>query len=266
LGASASVAGLLLILIYTPNFSLYAGSQDLTRSLGVSSLKNKYVLEEVNSEWGGEDCVLDPNMDESQIGKEISIERCTLGNFSEAKKRVLVLGHSLSASFTQAFDELVVSDGYAVTITSAFGVPLVGVPTSDGLQPLADYYWDSVVPILVDQLKPGDWVFLATFHGVPEVPSAEGNRKLQELEDGLQGFSDDLSDKGIRLAKLNAIPDPLERCEPALIVQQWFRPFAGDCKMPSREQFLSRRDLYDEMLTSLEAEGKLHVVPVHSIH
>lgn len=256
LGASASVAGLQLILIYTPNFSLYAGSQELAGSLGSGSLKNKYVLEEVNSEWGGEDCVLDPDMDKSQIGKEISIERCTLGNFSEAKKRILVLGHSVSASFTQAFDELVVRDGYAVTITSAFGVPLVKVPTTDGLQPLADYYWDSVIPTLVDQLKPGDWVFLASSHGMPE----------DLLEDGLRGFSDDLSDKGIRLAKLNAIPGPLEGCEPLLIVREWFRPSAGDCKMPSREQFLSRRDLYDEMLTSLEAEGKLHVVDLLDLY
>jgi peptidoglycan/LPS O-acetylase OafA/YrhL len=118
LGASTSVAVLILALAKIPNLSLYTGRSPSMVAVGVSSLSNPYLLKQTNSLWKGNECIMSDN---SQVGKKISIEDCTLGNFSDAKRRVMVFGNSFSAAFTQAFDDLVVSDGYSVTLTSSWG-------------------------------------------------------------------------------------------------------------------------------------------------
>ena len=268
-GISASIitTGLLLVAIKTPNFSLYTGSKPSLIAEGVASLTEPYFLKGVNSQWGREKCVL---ADNSEVGKEISVENCTLGNFYRAKKRILVLGNSYSAAFTQAFDELVVSDGYAVTITSSWGASPVANLASGGVWDKAnDYYWNSVVPLLVNRLKPGDWVFLindlANFS--PKNRSLQDDSKLQQLEQGLRDFSNKLSKKGIRLAMLHGNPFAREaNCQPVIAAKQWFSLFGGPCKFPNRSQSLVRRENLNRVLTSLEAEEKLSVVDLFNVY
>jgi len=112
-------------------------------AVGVPSLTNPYSLKEANLLWRGDKCVLSENL---QVSKKISVEDCTLGNFSNAKKRVMVLGNSFSTAFTQAFDDLVVSDGYSVTITSSWGAsPVKEIPNEGTWEKANNYYWDSYV-------------------------------------------------------------------------------------------------------------------------
>jgi peptidoglycan/LPS O-acetylase OafA/YrhL len=113
MGTSATTAVLIFSLAKIPNLSLYTGRSPSMVAVGVSSLTDTYSLKEVNSLWRGNKCVLSDN---SQTDKKISVEDCTLGNFSNAKKRVMVIGNSFAAAFIQAFDDLVVSDGYSVTL------------------------------------------------------------------------------------------------------------------------------------------------------
>lgn len=263
MGTSAATAVLLFSLTKIP---LYTGHSPSLVAVGVSSLMNTYSLKQVNSTWQGEKCILSDN---SQVGKKISIENCTLGNFSNAKTRVMVLGNSFSAAFTQAFDDLVVLDGYSVTVTSSWEAsPVKEIPNKGRLDKANNYYWDSVVPSLINSLRSGDWVFLinemATFS--PKYRTPETNEMLKQLKIGLEAFSDKLSTRGIRLAILHGNPFASEaNCQPVVAVKQWFNPFGGPCQLPSRSESLLRRDNLNKILISLEAERKLRIVDLFDI-
>jgi peptidoglycan/LPS O-acetylase OafA/YrhL len=264
LGASAISAVLLFSLTKIPN--LYTGQSPSLVAVGVPSLTNTYSLKQVNSLWRGDKCVLSDN---SQVGKKILVEDCTLGNFSNAKKRVLVLGNSFSAAFTQAFDDLVVLDEYSVTITSSWGAsPVKEIPNNSTWDKANYYYWDSVVPSLINRLRPGDWVFLindmAGFS--PKYRTSETNESLKQLESGLEALSDKLSTRGIRLAILHGNPFAREaNCQPVVAAKQWFNLSGGPCQLPSRGESLLRRDNLNKVLVSLEAEGKLHIVDIFDV-
>jgi peptidoglycan/LPS O-acetylase OafA/YrhL len=264
LGASAISAVLLFSLTKVPN--LYTGQHTSLVAVGVSSLTNTYSLKQVNSLWGGDKCVLSDN---SQVGKKILVEDCTLGNFSKAKKRVMVLGNSFSAAFTQAFDDLVVLDGYSVTITSSWGAsPVKEIPNTGSWDEANNYYWDSIVPSLINRLRLGDWVFLindmAEF--APKYETSETNDRLKKLKSGLEVLSGKLSARGIQLAILHSNPFAREaNCQPVVAAKQWFNLFNGSCKLPSRSESLLRRDNLNKVLVSLEAEGKLHIVDLFNV-
>lgn len=266
MGSSASAAVLLFALVKIPNLSLYTGRIPSLVAVGVPSLANTYVLKEVDSMWRGDKCILSDN---SQVGKKISIENCTLGNFSNAKRRVMVLGNSFSAAFAQAFDDLVVSDIYSVTITAAWGAsPVKEIPNKDTWGKANDYYWNSVVPSLINHLRPGDWVFLvndmASFS--PKHSTPETKERLKQLESGLEVLSGKLSARGIRLAILHGNPFAREaNCQPIIAAKQWFSPFGGPCRLPGRSESLLRRDNLNKVLISLEAEGKLRIVDLFDV-
>jgi hypothetical protein len=263
MGTSAATAVLLFSLTKIP---LYTGHRPSLVAVGVSSLTNTYSLKQVNSTWQGEKCVLSDN---SQVGKKISIEDCTLGNFSNAKKRVMVFGNSFSTAFTQAFDDLVVLDGYSVTVTSSWGAsPVKEIPNKGTWDKANNYYWDSVVPSLVNRLRPGDWVFLindmAGFS--PKYRTSKTNEGLKQLESGLEALSGKLSTRGVRLAILHGNPFAREaNCQPVIASKQWFHLFGGPCQLPSRSDSLLRRDNLNTVLVSLEAEGKLRIVDVFDV-
>jgi peptidoglycan/LPS O-acetylase OafA/YrhL len=264
--ASVSAAVVLFALAKIPNLSLYTGRSPSLVAVGVPSLTNPYSLKQDNSIWRGDKCVLSDN---SQVGKKIFVEDCTLGNFSNAKKRVIVLGNSFSTAFTQAFDDLVASDGYSVTITSSWGAsPVKEIPNKGTWSKANNYYWDSVAPSLINRLRPGDWVFMisdmARFS--PKDRTSKTNESLKQLKSGLDAISGKLSERGIRLAVLHGNPFAREAsCQPVIAVKQWFHLFGGPCQLPSRSESLLRRDNLNKVLVSLEAEGKLRIVDIFDV-
>jgi peptidoglycan/LPS O-acetylase OafA/YrhL len=263
---STTTAALIFILAKTPNFSLYTGQMPPLVEIGVDSLRNSYSLKEANSLWRGDKCVLSGN---SQVGNFIAVEDCTLGNFSNAKKRVLVLGNSFAPAFTQAFDELVVSDRYSVTIVSSLGAsPVKEISNTSTWGKANNYYWNSITPSLINRLRTGDWVFLIndldTFS--PKHKTSETNARLKQLESGLESLSNKLSANGIRLAILHGIPFAREaNCQPVAAAKQWFSPFGGPCKMPNRSESLFRRDALDKVLVTLAGKGRIRVVDIFNI-
>lgn len=264
IGTSACAAGFLAALSMNPGLSFSIGRKPSSASVGVRSLTEPYTLQPVNSRWSGEKCVLSDN---DQVGKEIAIEDCTLGDFSRAKKKVVVIGNSFSAAFTQAFDDLVVSDGYSVTITSCWGAsPVQEIPGNGGPWEKANmYYWDNVVPSYINRLRSGDWLFLindmAEFS--PRTKSSESTLRLHQLERGLDKLSGVLSRKGIRLAILHGNPFAREaNCTPETAAQ-WFSK--DSCNLPDRRASLLRREDLNRMLTSLEAQRKIHIVDLFDI-
>jgi hypothetical protein len=266
LGASTSAA-ILLFAVLKMSPLLYTGQFPSMIQMGGVSLSKPYELKPVNSVWQGSKCILANN---SEVGKKIPIEDCTLGNFSAAKKRIMVFGDSYSASLTQAFDDLVLSDRYAVTIISSLGSP----PTKNIANEHAwgdkatDYYWNTIIPSSINELKPGDWVFLINRLDFlsPKRASSETLENLQKFKNALASLSEELSKKGIRLAVLHGIPFAHEaQCTPAMAAKQWFTPFGTHCKVPNKIESLKRRENLHNMFASLEAERKLQAIDIFDV-
>ena len=253
--------GLLVVLAKPLGGRLYTGKAPKLVAAGTASLIDVYPMPDGLSSWQGEKCVLSDN---GQVGKIIPIDECTLGNFVSAKRRVLVLGDSFSVAFVQAFDQLVLSDKYSVTITSSWGAsPVPEIPNNSPWDKANNYYWDTVVPLLVSHLRAGDWVFLSSGMGrfSPERPSISLDQSLTQLHAGLTKLSDQLSERGIRLAVLHGIPFAFEaNCVPEIAATQWFAPFGGPCRFFSKEQTLSRRAKLNEILSAFQNQGKLSIV------
>ncbi len=268
-GGLAAGAGLLIGVDNLPPFSLYAGRNPIPAGMGVESLVDPYRVAGAAGTWQGSPCVL---ANDGEATKTIATEACTLGDFATARHRVLVVGNSFSASFAGAFDELVARDDYAVTITSAWAASPVGnFAALGGSGPFAATnraYWNRVVPGLVAQLRPGDWVFLVNDMVMFSPPSqGPGSRLvLQTLRVGLTDFSASLAKRGVRLAVLNGLPFAREaNCHPASAVPQWFSPFGGPCLMPGRAESLQRRQPLDDLLGDLQRQGKLQVVDLFDL-
>lgn len=261
LGALVGTAGLLVSLAKPLNGHLYTGSYPKLIATGVRSLTDIYSMPNGSSAWSGEKCVLSEN---GQVGKIISIEDCTLGDFSNAKHRVLVLGNSYSTAFIQAFDQLVLSDKNSVTVTSSWGAsPVPEIPNTSQWDQANNYYWEKVVPSLVSHLREGDWVFLINdmAHLSPKQSSISSEQSLNQLELGLIKLSNQLSKVGIHLAVLHGMPFAREaNCEPFQAAKQWFAPFGGPCHFLSKEQTLTRRANLDTMLSTLRSQGKIAIV------
>ena len=266
IAASTCAVGLLVILAGPLYGNLYTGKAPDLVAAGTLSLTDSYSLPDKSSSWHGEKCVL---LGADQVGMIIPIDPCTLGNFSSAKHRVLVLGDSFSSAFVQAFDELVMSDKYSVTITSAWGAsPVAENPNNEPLDKATNYYWAEVIPSLLPRLRAGDIVFLvddlANFS--PETKSNDSDENLRQLGEGLDNFSHQLSERGIRLVVLDGLPFAREaECEPSDAKQQWFTRFGGPCHFISKQETLRRRAKLDETLTTLSNQRKIAVVDLMDV-
>ncbi|MFM8926969.1 MAG: acyltransferase family protein [Rhodoluna sp.] len=260
----ASAAALIIGYVKTEPFSLFLGSKPQLIATGVSSLTAPYSLKAQNREWSwkGEKCVLSDN---SQVGKVIRIEDCTIGSFEEADRRILILGNSFSTAFTHAFERLVKDRKYAVTITSSWGAsPIKEIPNKTTWDKANDFYWTSTVPRLTKQLRAGDIVFLVNDMAgfSPKEKSGEIAKNLELLGLGLTRFSTELKARGITLAILNGNPFAREAgCKPESAVKQWYSPFGHKkCAIPDRKATLERRKELDELLNKVSADSGVKIV------
>lgn len=266
LTASALIAGPLLILAGPLEGRIYTGKPAPLIAEGTRSLTDRYDLPNMSSSWQGDICVLGDN---SEAGKVIPIIGCTLGNFSDARHRILVLGNSFSAAFVQGFDQLVTNDNYSVTITASWGAsPVEGISNNGPWDKANDYYWSAVVPSLVSQLRFGDWVFLVSDLAIlsPDKTSPSSERDLNELKEALAKFSDRLSEQGIGLAVLDGVPFGRNTgCVPETAARQWFAPLGGPCQFFTKQQILGRSERLDQILSVLSTQGKLTIVNVMDV-
>jgi hypothetical protein len=245
---------------------LYMGKQLDLQAVGVGSLTNEYSLDG-DFNWKGNECVLSDN---NQVGKIIDIKDCTLGDYQNAVKRVLVVGNSFSAAFVQAFDELVKNDGFAVTITSSWGAsPVKEIINNGAWNKANDYYWEHVIPSLIGKLKPGDWVLMindmAGFSPAI-IPQENKSDSLSLLTKGLEQFSNELAKRNINLAVLHGNPFAREaKCQPSMAIKQWFKPFDDVCNFISKRESLLRREPLDKTLKQLESERMIKVIDLMDI-
>jgi peptidoglycan/LPS O-acetylase OafA/YrhL len=245
---------------------LYAGTRLQMAAVGAESLVRDYQLPGTSWKWRGEKCVLSGN---EQVGKAIPVGECTLGNFDEAKRRILVIGNSYSPAFVPAFDDLVSSGQAAVTITSSLGASVVPeIPNGGPWNEANDYYWRKVVPGLASRLRSGDVLFLvndmAEFS--PEKAPAASAYHLALLKAGLEKLHAEHGARGVRIAVLHGIAFARDAgCAPAAAASQWFAPMGGPCRFFSREETLQRRKALDDVLRGLRDAGKIIVVDLMDV-
>jgi peptidoglycan/LPS O-acetylase OafA/YrhL len=263
--ALSSTAAIIGLLMSPSEGLLYAGKREATGT-GVASLVDPYRAPDGLGTWRGADCILSDN---SQVGKHISAVGCTLGNFADARHRVLVIGNSFAAAFVQAFDRLVVTDNYAVTITSSWGASVV--PEVANTSPWArasDYYWKTVVPTLMADLRERDWVLMVDdMSGFSsKEASTASDQALKNLELGLTRLADETSKRGIQVAVVSGLPFARDnQCAPGETTRQWFTPFGPPCEYVSRAGTLSRRAKLDQLLARLEAQRMIHTVDLMEV-
>jgi hypothetical protein len=243
----------------------FSGNLPVMASNGTGSLTKEYRGADGTSIWQGSKCVVAGDAD---IGKAITIKDCTLGNPDTARRRVLVLGDSFTATFVPGFDDLVRTHRYAVTVVSSWGAsPAPGIASQGSWARSSQFYWSSVAGPLVSQLKPGDLVFLASDLAgyAPAETSPSSTAELAELRMALENYSDLLAKRGIALAVLNANPPAREaNCEPSAAVLQWFRP-GIPCSFSTRQEVLRRRAGLDSVLGQLQRSGKLEIVDLMDV-
>ena len=267
-GAAASLCAALLLAVLGKLLkeNLYAGRPAQMIAKGGQTLLDQYRVPNDRSLWLGDACVLSDN---AQVGKLIPIDGCTLGNFDDARRRVLVVGNSFSAAFVRAFDDLVSNEHFAVTITSSWGAsPVPNIPNKTEWDKANDYYWTQIIPRLVSRLSPGDALFLINdlSEFSPQVRSHKSDERLETLAIGLEQLSDSLRARNISLFVLHEGPFLRDaNCDPDLAVRQWFTPFGGACKYYSRAESLARRAPLDAMLVSLSDRAKINLVDLFDV-
>ena len=265
--AAMATASVLVLLLEKPlNGRLYTGKEPDLIATGIQSLTDEYSISGDQFRWQGKKCVLSDN---NQVGKVIAISNCTLGDFENAKTRIMVIGNSFSTAFVHAFDQMVSEDNYSVTITSSWGASQVKELPNDGPWNKANYYyWETVVPQLLSRLKAGDWVFMVNDMAElsPKETSTETNNRLETLKKGLEIFSNDLASRQINLAILHGNPFAREaNCEPSIAIKQWFSPFDKRCTFITKEETIKRRNSLDQILISLGNQNKITVVDLLDI-
>jgi peptidoglycan/LPS O-acetylase OafA/YrhL len=262
LSASASTSALLSAIGVFPLFSLYTGTMSPVFTEGVNSLTNPYKLAGQNSTWQGGKCILR----DTEAGKLIQLSDCTIGDFNKATRRVLVLGNSFSATFSHAFDELVLTNDYAASVTSSFGAsPAPGVTIINlGYTKSNEHYWKILVPGMISHLRKGDWVFLVNdlAEYSPEKRTEIDEMRTKQIKDGLLKLSGTLRPRGIRLAVLHGLPFARDaQCEPAVAARQWYNSIGkGPCRFLGKEETLERREELNSILKDLEKEGAITIV------
>jgi peptidoglycan/LPS O-acetylase OafA/YrhL len=261
-GLSGSLAGAVLLLLFVGPLDgrLFAGRTVGTNDREARSLLTPYRVGD-GPAWKGKPCVLSSN---AEVGKEIRIEDCTLGDFARARKRVLVLGNSFSAAFVQAFDDAVAQDGVAVVITSSWGASAVPEMPNDSPWSLASkYYWSDVAPKLISHLRQGDVVLIVNDMASFSPPrfSDQTQASVNLLSAGLDRLSKSLGERGVKLALLHGLPFAREaKCRPEQAIRQWYAPFQTRCPMPDRATSLLRRAPLDQSLKALEGKGAVKVI------
>ncbi len=248
---------------------IFLGVKANLKGRGGESLTYQYKIPGATGRWAGEDCVLSGN---EEVGKNISISDCTLGSFTNAKKRVLVIGNSYSASFVEAFDDLVKRDQYSVTITSSWGASpakeVKSTPEQEDTE-ANDYYWNSVIPKMIAKLQPGDVVFsiFKTDDFAPKEMSPDNTNAIRTVEQGIANLSDHLSARGIGFIFLHTLPFEREaNCTPDMAIPQWYAPpWSNRCVIPNKEQTLTRRKELDRALFRLSETNKVKIIDLIDI-
>ena len=233
---------------------LYLGQPAQMAEKGVGSLSSDR-LSHGKVIWKPASCVLSSNSD---VGKEISAQSCTVPDSSGNGRRLLVIGNSFSAA---EFDMFIGAPGSglgSVTITSSWDASQV--PEVARRSPYSEanrYYWNSVIPRLISELRKGDILVMANdiAEFSPQTITEEHAERLDALKMGLSRIAQDMESRGIAVIFQTGIPFMREAgCSPDMAVLQWFQLKGPSCKYFTREYTEKRRSALQAMLQDVQVK------------
>jgi peptidoglycan/LPS O-acetylase OafA/YrhL len=256
-----------LILILKSNDTLYTGVPVHFEGLGIGTLlADKWYAGKI--EWHANDCILSSD---SQVGKKIDEDTCTIGGFTPTKRRFVVVGNSFSAAEFEMYSALAESGLGSVTATSLWGAsPVPEIPNNGPWSKANAYYWNKVVPTLISHLNEGDILILINdiAHFAPATPSIENKYSLTQLRTGLERLAKELRQKGIQIIFQSADPFMREsQCTPEMANPQWFNiGTTPSCVYYTKTSSLKRRQPLQDVLEAVEsANQNFHVLDLFPI-
>jgi peptidoglycan/LPS O-acetylase OafA/YrhL len=256
-----------LILILKSNDTLYTGVPVHFEGLGIGTLlADKWYAGKI--EWHANDCILSSD---SQVGKKIDEDTCTIGDPTSTKRRFVVVGNSFSAAEFEMYSALAESGLGSVTATSLWGAsPVPEIPNNGPWSKANAYYWNKVVPRLISHLNEGDILIsindIAGF--APATPSIQNQYNLTQLRTGLERLAKELRQKGIQIIFQSADPFMREsQCTPEMANPQWFNIGATpSCVYYTKTSSLKRRQPLQDVLEAVEsANQNFHVLDLFPI-
>ncbi|MGC2410438.1 MAG: acyltransferase family protein [Methyloceanibacter sp.] len=254
LGASIACAVFLVALGIPLKGLLYSGSEARLISKGVKTLMLNQIF---NGEiaWSYDRCVLSSD---DQVGKPIKPEYCTFRSNNNPRTRFLVIGNSFSAAEIDMYKILALRDIGSVTVTSTWGASPVPELANDTPWSKANtYYWNTVIPSLVGQLRSGDIVIMINDMAGFAPKKPEGKETADELDiiqKGLDAFVSSLEQKNVGVIFQTVNPFMRESgCTPDSAAHQWFRLNSKNaCTYYTRGYSLARRYPVQKALRDLE--------------
>ncbi len=267
IAAAGGAAAAVLALAFPLYGKLFVGQRAELAERDAISLVQDYSVPGVSGAWHGQDCVLD---NASGAGAPIPLERCTLGSFGSAKRRVLVVGNSHAAAYVGAFDWLVRDDSTAVAVTSSFGAaPAADLPTNATWRSSSDYYWKTVVPQLASELHPGDMLMIISDMSWLSPGPWErysGAERAAQLRRSLVSMARPLARRDIALAVVDGVPFVRDAgCTPDATIPQWYKRGATTCTFYTRAETKSRRRFARNVLEELSESGAITLIDVFDV-
>jgi hypothetical protein len=251
----AMIISILIFTLQRQGRLFYTGTSASLIKKGVQTLQDKQ--EYKGYYWISEKCILSSNDD---VNKIIAPNECTFGDFHSAKKRFLVIGNSFSAAEIEMFKILPEQQRGSVTITSCWGASPVPEIENNGPWDKANkYYWNSVIPSLLNQLRSGD-VLLMINDGAGFSPknNAEPEKIMLNINKGLKRISDEMLKKGISVIYQSGNPFMREsNCTPDTAVHQWWNFFNNQpCVYYTKNETIARRKPFHDFLLGLQEKQK----------
>jgi hypothetical protein len=131
------------------------------------------------------------------------------------------------------------------------------VPNTSPWAKTSAYYWHTVVPALLGELRQGDFVVVVSDAAAltPKTANEESAHALQQLSQGLERLSAELHVRGVKLIFQTATSYIREaRCTPTMATAQWFNIWEpAVCNYYTRAETLARRRPLDDVLRTLQA-------------
>ncbi|MEO0343197.1 MAG: acyltransferase family protein [Pseudomonadota bacterium] len=262
LSVLSAVLAVIFILYDSLAEELYIGRQVDPNLAPVMSLSWEFTDPFTGYVWAGPKCVFQKLED---IDRGIDPEVCTFGDPDIAPLRILVVGNSFSASFTQGMAKLSRETGWAITVSSSWGARSLGTfqhnaDTEYGK--MSDAYWTKTIPAIVDEvLLPGDIVLTSSRiiqFGFLSEPLRSNRPKA--FERAARAYSQQLDQKGIRLAVLGPLPDlraETVNCPIDMVSALSPKDAERICAYSARRSVVERFELLVDRLERLEAEGEI---------
>jgi peptidoglycan/LPS O-acetylase OafA/YrhL len=266
IASGISVAAVFCILVPLRG-ALYLGERPSLIERGVATLlKEKYWQGTLI--WPASRCIIASNDD---AGKPIDPETCSFGDSNAGKRRFLVIGNSFSAAEFEMYSVLGERGLGTVEATSSWGAPPVPQRVFKSyLRKANAYYWDSVIPRLVDGLRRGDvLIMINDLEDLSVQDRGAPPDRLDPFKRALTGIARQMSAKGVQVIFQAGLPFIRDSgCGPDTAKPQWFNLSGLElCKYYSRTYSKQRLAPLNAILDDISKEYlNFHVLDLFDIY